>query len=93
MAGKAVRLSMGRMWSKVQYIEELGRWRRESQVLIFFLISPPALEKNVLGIVSILSSSVCLLRNCILEQTLFFKALKGMEEYLFFFQKTSHSCI
>lgn len=28
VAGKAIRLSMGRMWSKVKYVEELGRGRK-----------------------------------------------------------------
>lgn len=29
VAGKAIRLNMGRMWSKVKCIEKLGRGRRE----------------------------------------------------------------
>lgn len=40
VAGKAIRLSMGRMWSKVKYTEDLERGRRESQVLIFSLFHP-----------------------------------------------------
>lgn len=47
VAGKAIRLNMGRMWSKVKCIEELGGGRRESQVLIFSLFHLQHLKKGL----------------------------------------------
>lgn len=57
--------------------------REERKVLIFSFITPNTWKKaeNVLGmIVRALCSSVCLLKNSILEQTLVFKASEEMEE-------------